>query len=428
MAQSRGMLPPAGMLPVLALALAVMAVVVLPPYPPLQDFIEWNWQAALMAGAALPEGVRYAPYPVPNSLFQLVLGGLALALPAALAGQVFLLGYAVAAVAVAVALGRRWRPEAGWSFAAILLVSFLFNTPFWNGYLNYQTGLLLFAAWFLVPARWRAMPGVILPAAVLMFLAHAMTFAAFGLLVGAEALAARDPRRGLALLPAAGLAAWYVLAKVPPPPAELMDAAPGWLALKLYTVAKLGPYQNFVFADGGDGVRWPLAYGAGVALNLAYAAGLGLLVGAAAWRRRTVPVVPLVVAGLLGLAFLALPHRIESVIVNPGERLLYPAMLLLLLHLPLPAWPVRVLGLGALVTVACLAGLGIGGRDWAVAVPPRAPQPPTAALFWHRPTAFACKWQAMQAPGAAPPGITFRTGLLIGAGGAECAADWRAGR
>jgi hypothetical protein len=75
--RSGGLPRPDDALPATALALctalAVAAAVLLPPYPPLQDFIEWIYQAEILAqlpSEAWPPGVHVATYPVPNSLFR----------------------------------------------------------------------------------------------------------------------------------------------------------------------------------------------------------------------------------------------------------------------------------------------------------------------------------------------------------------------
>ncbi|MFC7538338.1 hypothetical protein ACFQU2_01245 [Siccirubricoccus deserti] len=109
----------------------------------------------------------------------------------------------------------------------------------------------------------------------------------------------------------------------------------------------------------------PLVYSAGSAVNLLYAAALLAAIawgGRTAWRRRSVPWAAVAAAAGLGLLFLFLPSRIQSVVVNPGERLMYPALLLLLLALPLPRQPARLLGGSIAVLALSLTGLGLGPR------------------------------------------------------------------
>jgi hypothetical protein len=420
--------------------LAIAAALLLPPYPPLQDFIEWLYQAEVLVqlgNSAAPPGVQLAGYPVPNSLFQLLLGGFALVVPAPAAARLVIFAYIVVALLLAAGLARRYQPAAAAPFTCILLISFFFNAPFWNGYGNYQTGLLLLAGWFLLPEARRASPGLILGYGLLLFFAHAMVFVAFAAILGMEALARRRVLpTALALTPAMLLFAWYVLGKETLPekhePGQVEEASQ--LALKAYTLAKVGPYHNFVFDSGGDAVLRPMVYWVGSAVNLLYAAALLAAIAwgcHTAWRRRSMPWAAVAAAAGLGLLFLLLPSRIQSVVVNPGERLMYPALLLLLLVLPLPRRPAQLLGGTIAVLALSLTGLAHGPRPWDVPVSPAGPPSARDArqvLFWHRPTAFACKWQEMrrvEAEGEAPQlPITFRTSLLVGAGGAECDADW----
>ena len=417
----------------LGLGALVAAVLVLAPYPPLQDFPEWAYQGHLLARLlrGLPVGeIDLATTPVPNVSVQLLLGLLSLAMPAAVAARLFLLGLVGASVAVSLALGRRYQPRAPGAFAALLLVAVFLNAAFWNGYANFQLGMVLLGAWFLLPEARRARIGPIMGFGLAIFFTHAMVFFAFGALLGATALL--DRRRILAtavgLLPAAILTGWYIATDAGGGATETSRAGglAGFIAYKLYTVAKLGPYHNFVFAEGGDIVTWPAAYWAGAAINLAFAAGLAALLAIGlrdAVRSRRLAWAPLLAAaGLLGL-FAVLPDLVQNV-VNPGERLLLPALLLLLLVLPLPVTLVRALGLGAVVLGACLVLLLATDHSWREPVHFTELRAETAGLFRHRPTAFACKWQEMlrsaEAGDTPREPLAFRTSLLIGVTSAGC--------
>ncbi|MFC7476267.1 hypothetical protein ACFQS7_18010 [Dankookia sp. GCM10030260] len=411
----------------------VAAVLVLAPYPPLQDFSEWAYQGHLLARLirGLPIGeIQLATSPVPNSSVQALLGLLSLAMPAALAARLFLLGLVGASVAVALGLGRRYQPAAAGAFAALLLVAVFFNAAFWNGYANFQVGMLLLGAWFLLPEPRRAGALPIMGFGVVIFFTHAMVFFAFCALLGATALLDRRriPATALGLLPAALLTGWYVAMDAGGNATEAAGASSlaGFLGYKLYTVAKLGPYHNFVFAEGGDIVTRPALYWAGAAINLAFAAGLAALLGLGlreAIRTRRLARAPLLAAaGLLAL-FAVLPDLVQNV-VNPGERLMLPALLLLLLVLPLAPGLVRALGLGAVVLAACLVLLLATGHLWREPVHFTELRTETAGLFRHRPTAFACKWQEMlrnaEAGDLPRQRLAFRTSLLIGVTEAGC--------
>ena len=307
------------------------------------------------------------------------------------------------------------------------------NAAFWNGYANFQVGMVLLGVWFLLPDERRGRPGPIMGFGMVLFFTHAMVFFAFCALLGATALL--DRRRILAtaagLLPAALLTGWYIATDAGGGATETNGAggAAAFLAYKLYTVAKLGPYHNFVFGEGGDIVTRPALYWAGAAINLAFAAGLAALLGLglrAAIRSRRLAWAPLLAAaGLLAL-FAVLPDMVQNV-VNPGERLMLPALLMLLLVLPLPVALVRALGLGAVVLGACLVLLLATDHGWREPVHFTALRAETAGLFRHRPTAFACKWQEMlrnTAEGDTPRmPLAFRTSLLIGATSAGCTGE-----
>jgi hypothetical protein len=257
-----------------------------------------------------------------------------------------------------------------------------------------------------------------------------MIFFAFCALLGATALL--DRPRILAtmagLLPAAMLTSWYVATDAGGGTTETSGASglAGFVAYKLYTIAKLGPYHNFVFAEGGDIVTHPALYWAGAAINLAFAAGLVASLGLGlhtAIRSRRLPWAPLLAAaGLLAL-FAVLPDLVQNV-VNPGERLMLPALLMLLLVLPLPVLLLRALGLGAVVLASCLLLLMATDHAWREPVHYTELHADTAGLFRHRPTAFACKWQEMQRSAAAADTphepLAFRTSLLIGTTSAGC--------
>ncbi|WP_431269341.1 hypothetical protein [Dankookia sp. P2] len=306
----------------------------------------------------------------------------------------------------------------------LLLVSVFDNAPFWNGYVNYQLALLLFAAWLLLPPARRAEAGPILAFGLLIFFSHAAVFAAFCILVGVRGLLRqRVAAAMLGLAPGLLLGLWYALAGtgVPAEPGAGLGSLGAFLAYKAYTVAKLGPYHNFVFATGGDEVLRPALYWGGALVNLAYAALLAAALGIGLWRgarSRAVSASAVLAALLLLAGFLALP-RVAQHVINPGERLLIPGLLALLLAVPLPSLALRPLAaLGGLALAANLLVLATPGERWATPVHFRdmAAMGGARALFRHRPTSFACKWEELrhsETTGEAPRlPISFRTSLL----------------
>ena len=227
----------------------------------------------------------------------------------------------------------------------------------------------------------------------------------------------------LGLGPVMLLGAWYTLAGTgePAEPAAEVGGLGAFLAYKAYTLTKLGPYDNFVFAGGGDETLRPALYWAGAAVNLLYAGGLGVALGIGLWRGsrdRALSATPVLAALLLLAGFLALP-RVAQHVINPGERLLIPGLLLLLLAVPLSTVALRPLAvLGGLALAANLLVLAAPEDRWARPVHFRdmAATGGARALFRHRPTSFACKWEELrhsEVTGEAPRlPISFRTSLL----------------
>jgi hypothetical protein len=226
----------------------------------------------------------------------------------------------------------------------------------------------------------------------------------------------------LGLAPVLALAGWYVLTgqRGNAEPLDGFGGLGAFLAYKAYTLAKLGPYHNFVFSQGGDELLRPTLYWAGSAANLIYTAGLGGTLALGLWRalrHHSLAWAPALAALLLFAVFLVLPKMLQHV-VNPGERLMIPALLVLVLVVPLPALALRPLAvLGGVVLAANLLVLATP-EAWAVPVHFRDMEAmgDARALFRHRPTSFACKWTELrrsEATGEAPRlPISFRTSLL----------------
>ena len=75
-------------------------------------------------------------------------------------------------------------------------------------------------------------------------------------------------------MPALLLVVWYLLANnagTPDIPPQGRGGLLAFASYTLYTLAKLGPYQNFLVGHAGDFTRQPLLYGAGVIIDLAFA-------------------------------------------------------------------------------------------------------------------------------------------------------------
>jgi hypothetical protein len=324
-------------------ALAVMLLGFL-PFPPLQDFPEWIYQAhvigQLMAGGKSPYFYLH-PYPVPYCASQLVMAVLDRACGLVLGPKVFVALYLAAGFALSLQLTRRHRLHAPVAMPA-LFCFVVCNSTFFSGYLNYQVGLLVLMAYLCLDEERRmAMPTLTL-FALLAFASHGMAFVSLGVIAGAKAAVTRRiPAFIASMAPAGVLAIWYTAAQTGAPalPEVVHYGSLRFFAYKLYTLAKAGPYHDFWIGSAGDfqrGARpW---YIGGAAINLACAGvialGLGVMLATPApdRERRSLRLA----ASILLAAFLLSPD-VALGVVNPGERFLYPLILCWLLQCREPA-------------------------------------------------------------------------------------------
>jgi hypothetical protein len=372
--------------------------------PPLADYIEWMYQGYVVkhlvsGGASVPFYLRN--YPVPYAASQLLLGGLDVFIGPVAAGQALVLLYLCLGAWFSLSFARRY--ELSLSLALPLLAcTIVVNSSFWSGYINYQLGLLALLAYLSLPRALDIDARAVLLFGLLAFLCHAFILLALGLLVGIKAFA-RGRRAvlsvSLALLPVLLLTGWYVLARNRDAlhlPKE--DFAPymslRFWAYKFYTLAKAGPYHNFWVQGHGDYQRAFAYYLVGVAANVAFAFFLlAALVHAfrqpsgAGTRELT-----LAAAALL-TGYVLAPAQALGV-VNPGERLLYPA-LLCVFAVALrkdgfgPAALRRTIGpLTYAMMFSSVLGLVLVDRAL-VKGPPVSAQAFQQRLYWHRPLQFA---------------------------------------
>lgn len=319
-------------LPVLLFLLVVMNA---PPYVPLQDYNEWTYQgyvAAQLLQGHLPGRYAFAGFPVPNSAVQAILSALNLVVSATLSSRLVASAYVIAAIALAWRLSLRISPACNGSYFFLLLVCLYFNTPFWNGYMNYQMGILLFSAWLLLDPATRRKPQWVLLFSVAGFFTHAMIWASILLMIGIDALRRWRFAAALPALLSIGLFAWYAAMRhTPVLPDPLAHATlPKLVAYKLYTLAKLGPYHHFTYDDGVVSAFETAGYYAGCVVNIAFALGVVYVLYASLrlMSQRRLSDERIGACVLLAL-FIVLPAVISD-LVNPGERVVYPALLLAL--------------------------------------------------------------------------------------------------
>lgn len=419
------------LLPMVAVLLFVMNAT---PYVPLQDYNEWVYQGFItsqLLHGHLSDRFLVALFPVPNSAVQVLLALLCAVMPAAIAAQVLASLYVVAAATLAWLLSMKIAPAQNGGLCFLLLICVYFNSPFWNGYMNYQLGILLFSVWLLLDPAARRKPLWVFAFTIAAFFTHAMIWASLMLLVAIDALRQRQiplVLRPLATWPALaslGLFGWYAACKhtpmMPDPHANagLLHA----VGYKLYTLAKLGPYHNFAYAgDARDAFHMALYY-LGCAVNFAFAAALVYLLWGAFAR-------PLLLRGgwrtasaeqLGALALIVVSLSMPAVIadlVNPGERVMYPALLLALSGLrgeraAQAARMARWLALAIVVLVASALGLAANGARllpdpsaadmWSSSTPP---------FFLSRPGAYH-DVQSILNGAASVRKVAFETGYLF---------------
>ncbi len=392
-----------------ALAAAFTAALLAADHAYLLDLPYWVYVGAAVrakwlgaAGAAATAAYPLKAYPVPNSLTSVVLALVVGPLGPAGAGKLAAVGVLLAGFAAVYVLCRRTWGRDGVYRALVLAATLVVSAAYWNGYLNFQLGLAGLALYGAVRARrgWAAgvPPGVTLVFGVALFFCHFVPFFAFALGAGLEALARRNVRTVLALVPSAALTLWYVLAKGHGD-AALTEGFPDLRTFALYkgyTLLKLGPFAHFLHFDGTGGLDGaPLLFvllAAGAALFVAVLGVLllrgvarlhgGRATGTSEARARWV-----VALFALGLAVLALPvPPVWLSVVNLGERLLAVALLLLVAVVPLPRRAVMGLALATLPFFS-----------YSLATLASAPPPDPAALeadYRARSAAFAAGEQA----------------------------------
>jgi hypothetical protein len=413
----------AGILVVLPVLLVLLLAINAPPFVPLQDYNEWVYQgfvAAQLLHGHLTDHFAFAAFPVPNSAAQALLCLLTLVIPPMWAARVVASVYVVAAVALGWMLSKKMSRTQNISYFFLLLVCVYFNTPFWDGYINYQLGLLLFSIWLLMDPATRRKPLWALAFSIAGFFTHAVIWASILLLMAVDAVRRRKYLCYLPALVSLALFAWYVVCK-PAPKAPNAISSSGLLhaiAYKLYTLAKLGPYHNFVYSGGAGSQLESAGFYVGCAVNFVFAAGLVYMLCVAllrqlrnggGWKRVSDETLALLV--LLAL-FIVMPAVMADV-VNPGERMLYPALLLALLG-PGDARVVRWLSASVVALAACALGLVASGArlvpDSALADARAGASKP--ALFQSRPAEFYNVWPVLD--GAAPVlALGFETSFLF---------------
>lgn len=392
------------------LASALLAVILLPALPPLQDYWEWTYQGAVIeqmwASPSADSPFEFRAYPVPNSFSQVLIALLSVPFSAAIAAKLVMLLYAAL---VGVFLFQFWTyaPTNTRLFALPLLLGLFFGSQFLNGYSNNVFGNLFLSFYALALLKASPKATTTLLFSILIFFCHATSFAVFGMLVGLSFLLRRLSWLHVAAVVPTGLMflAYMFLKDSYSDDALVLGSVFDWVFYKAYTIAKLGPYHNFVFNDVGDLTRAPLWFWAGVLFNLVFAALLGALLFSTLRNvkaqdfKQPVLLVPLIIFA----AYPLMPTSISGV-VNIGERFIQIAALLMILMVVKHAAKPLLMAIGALSLVMVPTVFSLAAQSLSVA--PSTGEWTEAEkitsdnrlekLFWHRPVQGAHRLQDIQ--------------------------------
>lgn len=313
-----------------------LAAVLVPAFPPLQDYWEWVYQGVLtnrmMIESAEASPFIFQPYPVPNSFIQGLVALLLEIVSPSVAAKMVLLLYVGLTLLVYRSL-RLLGPEVVVAPAMMILFSILFGSLFLNGYVNNAFGNLILLYYFVKLLQREPSVFETFCFALILFFCHAVSFFAFAMIVVIHVLW-REIRweNALALFPT-GLMLLLYIARKDHTAADLgfdLSGVSGFLNYKAYMVAKLGPYHNFFYDGVGDFDRLRPALWAGIIANGLFAlALLGIcfqvfLRQNFLWTKHAA----FVSVGIFLALYPFLPISIAGV-ANFGERFLTIAVLLL---------------------------------------------------------------------------------------------------
>ena len=352
--------------------LSVGSVVVLfaPRFPPFYDYPEWVlqgqivrdlWTGGIGSGAPVAQLYALLPVPVPNLVAPVGIALLACVLPIAAAGRVFLvLGVLGFGHGYGFLVRRLQRKPTVLEFTGFV---WAFGYFLERGYISYLFGLpIAFVGIGLVHQiahrhGTRGRYALLWVVQVLAFLAHLLAWGVLAVTIGCYAVALfRSGRRGRALTllasaaPPVALFVWYT--------AAVRDA--GHLALystmrdKLLALAETVQFFPRLDPYPGSVPSFPVQ----VLLSLALIGIVGWNVGYRSARRALRTPVACAALFLAAAAVLDPVGNVNS-LTKPDQRLLFPAILLLLAAVPWKRARVRGTVLVAGVVAATLALHGI---------------------------------------------------------------------
>jgi hypothetical protein len=451
--------------------LCIIMWTVLSTFPVLQDYPEWVYQGYLLSGLfrGLPQftdNFAIHVYPIPNSFCQLLLGiAVTIVRDPIIAAKLVLLFYCSLCFALAAnLLYQLGRPSLSFAF----LATFAFNGTFWNGFLNFQFGLLFLGFYVHAILKEGQRSDVFhISFSLLIFFSHFTAyvvwagfycaFYVFPMRVSAHENVWHTIARTFAgikitdlipLIPGCAFAVLYLIGRVIMPlhwgtlhsatstaikPGTVVDdSALSWIMYKGYTLMKLGPFQIFEATNGN--VIAPsshLAYWSGIVVNLVFATILLIYLTEAVCgminygrlrgpnlRTRVhnarSPVLPtLSVAAFIVsiiIIYMAAPQFLGNA-TNTGERFLVAVILVAFLTIPPGIAILRTWNLAILVCLPVYIQFMLVSIDSVV------PSGSSwkALYFTHRPYVFVDRIEyLLDRNRQFPPGLVFPTSFLYG--------------
>lgn len=337
----------------LCIAGVAACLLVLQRFPMLHDYPEWMYQGwiihRLLEGhAAVTAAYEMVTYPVPNSLSQVFVGLLLTIVNPVTASKIWLGIYLVGAVVMCCHLWLRYQD----SSQVLLLISVVILGPgFWNGYINFQYAVMLFGVYLLINSTYQQHFLIRLLWSLLIFFAHATVFGIFIIYCLATTWLDREKPvmqriiRGTALLPSLILLLWYSLNMLTENTRDVAEAMgfKEWVQYKVYTMAKQGPFHNFILHNG-EGLleRADWFYKIGFSVNFLFAILLILWFVWLVWvwlSERTLPVRlgvsstawALIITFFSCITVFMFTGSNTLGVVNLGERFLIVALMVALL-------------------------------------------------------------------------------------------------
>lgn len=304
------------------------------PYAPLQDLGEWIYQSYIFNQLVIghySSDFLIKTYPVPYTLFQIIASSVLLLFSPIITSKIVVLlyGFLVLLAIHRLITTAKLDPVVGWAF---LIPVVALNSPFWNGYMGYQFGLIVLLFYVSLPRESRTQVLPVLFFSILAFFAHGIIYASILIFIGIYSLYSRRIFQcALALLPSLCLVAWYQIKN--DSSGELKEMFQlhdvNIIAYKIYTLLKTGPFHNPIVSDFNSVDYFGSFYlTGGLVLDAAFMASLGILAYAAVTRSslRTIAKKPeFVIFAILFLVAVALPPA--ALVTNPAERLMYPALI-----------------------------------------------------------------------------------------------------